>query len=163
MRTFRYTGRIERKKLESLLDGLKRSKTPCELIMRSHGGFMEAALWFYDEIKTLGLNITTVADAYVDSSAIIVFLAGTTRVITPDTTMEFHDCVCEVRSGSYSPQRLVDIANAGVEAAIRLQHIVAQASTNRAPEDIAVFMNGTTKISDSLIVELGLAHKIESL
>ena len=125
---------------------------------------MEPALWFYDEIKRLGINLTTVADAYVESAAIPVFLAGKTRIITPRTTIQFHNCICEIEAGSFTPEKLIELAQVGTDAAKKLQNTVATLSGNKLNAlVVANFMQKNTRIDHNMAVQYGLAHKIESL
>src|SRR5260221_8430071 len=61
------------------------------LVVTSHGGPTGIGMSFYDTMRSVYKpNLRTVGSGDVDSSGIIVFLAGEERYITPNTTLLLH-------------------------------------------------------------------------
>ncbi|OHA15072.1 MAG: hypothetical protein A3G52_02920 [Candidatus Taylorbacteria bacterium RIFCSPLOWO2_12_FULL_43_20] len=61
------------------------------LFINSPGGATGIAMSFYDSMRLLGVgNLTTIGSGDVDSSGIIVFLAGKKRFLTKKTTLLLH-------------------------------------------------------------------------
>lgn len=64
---------------------------PIHLIVTSHGGPTGVGMSFYDTMRSIYKpKLCTIGSGDVDSSGIIVFLAGETRYITPNTTLLLH-------------------------------------------------------------------------
>lgn len=61
------------------------------LIVTGAGGATGTALSFYDSVRSiLHATITTIASGDVDSSGVLVFLAGQKRYVTKHTTLLLH-------------------------------------------------------------------------
>jgi ATP-dependent protease ClpP protease subunit len=61
------------------------------LAITSPGGSSGTAMSLYDLLRSvLKPNLTTIGSGEVDSSAVLIFLAGDTRFVTKHTTMLFH-------------------------------------------------------------------------
>ncbi|MFZ3020042.1 MAG: ATP-dependent Clp protease proteolytic subunit [Minisyncoccia bacterium] len=65
---------------------------PITLCIYSGGGDIGAAFAFYDFIRNVsGISINTIGLGQVSSAAVVAFMAGTLRLITPHTTMLIHE------------------------------------------------------------------------
>src|SRR5947209_776052 len=61
------------------------------LVVTSHGGPTGMGMSFYDTMRSVYKpNLVTIGSGDVDSSGIIVFLAGNERFLTPNTTLLLH-------------------------------------------------------------------------
>lgn len=95
-RTVEWLGGVTYAHLESTLSNIKRlmqenAEEEITLIVSSFGGATGIGMSFYDAVKTfLRPKLVTVGSGDVDSSGIIVFLAGERRYLTPNTTLLLH-------------------------------------------------------------------------
>ena len=60
------------------------------LYISSTGGDIDAAIRFYDFIKSLNVNVTTVGFGQVDSAAVVLLLSGTERTLMKDCRVRLH-------------------------------------------------------------------------
>jgi ATP-dependent protease ClpP protease subunit len=63
---------------------------PAYLYISSTGGDIDSAIRLYDFIKSSNLTITTVGFGQIDSAAIIVFLAGSQRILIKNCRLRLH-------------------------------------------------------------------------
>ncbi|MEJ0002228.1 MAG: ATP-dependent Clp protease proteolytic subunit [bacterium] len=95
-RTLEWFGGVSYGNLEHVLGGMKEllqkdPQAPIHLLVNSFGGPTGIGLSFYDTVKTLlRPKLCTIGTGDVDSSGIIVFLAGEKRYLMPNTTMLLH-------------------------------------------------------------------------
>jgi ATP-dependent protease ClpP protease subunit len=61
-----------------------------QMTVSSFGGATGIAMSLYDSVRLMKPVLTTVGTGDVDSSGVIVFLCGTRRYITKNTTLLFH-------------------------------------------------------------------------
>jgi len=66
------------------------SKKPIKIILNSVGGDVYAGLALFDRIKISPCKIITVGTGLIASMALIIFLAGKERVITPNAVLLNH-------------------------------------------------------------------------
>src|SRR3989344_4582053 len=91
-RTLEWLGGVNYENLEETLGGIKKllASDPNEeihLMVNSYGGATGIGMSFYDAVKSwLRPNLITIGSGDVDSSGIIVFLAGQKRYLTKNTT-----------------------------------------------------------------------------
>ena len=62
-----------------------------QILFSSGGGAADEGFALYNFLRALPIKLTMHAIGYVDSMALVVFLAGESRFCTPDTTFLFHD------------------------------------------------------------------------
>ncbi len=95
-RTIEWLGGVNFENLETVLGKMKKLvvENPADeihLLINSYGGPTGVGMSFYDAAKSwLRPNLTTIGSGYVDSSGVIVFLAGGKRFLTRNTTLLFH-------------------------------------------------------------------------
>lgn len=63
---------------------------PLLVFITSGGGSTYTGMAFYDLLRILPFEVITIAIGYVDSAAILPFMAGSKRFITPQTSFTFH-------------------------------------------------------------------------
>lgn len=64
--------------------------TSYEVHINSDGGIVDVGFDIYNFIKSLGLPITTIGSGTVASIATIIFMAGDTRIVKPNTQFMIH-------------------------------------------------------------------------
>ena len=95
-RTIEWLGPVNYANLEKAFGELKillaESKdTPITMLISSYGGPTGAAMSFYDAVNSwLKSELVTIGSGDVDSSGILLFLAGRKRYLTRNTTMLLH-------------------------------------------------------------------------
>jgi ATP-dependent Clp protease protease subunit len=62
-----------------------------QILFSSSGGLVDEGFALYNFLRALPVNLTMHAIGYVDSMALVVFLAGQVRYCSPDSTFLFHD------------------------------------------------------------------------
>ncbi len=129
-RTLYYTGSVTKslndRVLRSVGKLLDESNEPIGLLVTSPGGATGCAMSFFDTIKhVLHPDLVTIGSGDVDSSGVIIFLAGTRRYVTTRTTMLLHSAGRTFGSQRYTTRemkamlaedRLKDLQYAGVLA-----------------------------------------------
>lgn len=167
-RTLEWLGGVNYSNLEKMLSGIKEmlaadSKEEIHLMVSSFGGATGIGMSFYDAVKTwLRPKLVTVGSGDVDSSGIIVFLAGEKRFLTPNTTMLLHlggrTFERDKRFSTWDMQnmlkedRLKDLQYAGV---------ISDATGGKySPNQILKLMAKNTILTAEEAVNMGLAHKV---
>ncbi len=92
-RIVRWIGPIDDKQAAETMNKMAElppSKEPIGFFRCSCGGLAGVGLAFYDYVRSLRLNLETIAVGDVSSAAILVWLAGEPRFVTPHTTMLAH-------------------------------------------------------------------------
>ncbi|HEY0010351.1 MAG TPA: ATP-dependent Clp protease proteolytic subunit [Candidatus Paceibacterota bacterium] len=133
------------------------------LLVTSAGGPSGTAMGFYDAIRSvLKPKLTTIGSGDVDSSGIVIFLAGDTRYVTKNTTLLFHMAgssfegnkrytACEI-DAFLREYRLKDFQYAS---------IVAERSNGRlTTEQVLSMMEKNTILTPIELVSYGLADAI---
>ena len=70
-----------------------------QILFSSNGGMVDEGFALYNFLRALPVKLTMHAIGYVDSMALIVFLAGEERFCTPDSSFLFHDFAWGVPGG----------------------------------------------------------------
>lgn len=103
------------------------SREPITINIVSGGGMMAAGAALYDLIRCSPAPVTTVGFGYVASAAVIVFQAGSTRLLSPTARLILHEAKMPVE-GELSAH---DLLMAAKEIALedqRLDRLVAERS-----------------------------------
>jgi ATP-dependent Clp protease, protease subunit len=135
------------------------------LLVNSYGGATGIGMSFYDAVTSwLKPNLTTIGSGDVDSSGIVVFLAGQKRYITKNTTMLLH---LAGRTFDQSKRfTTVDMASMLAEDKLKdyqYASVVASATNGKySPEKILNMMARNTILTPQEAVNMGLAHKVLS-
>lgn len=64
--------------------------TSFQVFINSEGGVVETGFDIYNYLKSLGLPITTVGNGLVASIATVIFMAGSKRIVAPNTQFMVH-------------------------------------------------------------------------
>jgi ATP-dependent protease ClpP protease subunit len=148
-------------KIQSLM--IENASEPIHLIVTSHGGPTGIGMSFYDSMRTIYKpKLTTVGSGDVDSSGIIIFLTGSTRYITRNTTLLLH-----LAGRTFDDARRLTVPD--LESIIKedklkdfqYASVVSERSEGRVSvQEVLDMMAANTVLSAAEAVELGLAHQI---
>ncbi len=142
---------------------LAESAEPVSLLVNSHGGPTGIAMSFYDTVRTvLPVDLTTIGTGDVDSSGIIIFLAGRRRYLTKNTTLLFHLAGRTFGTDRrFSTADLEDMLKEDKLKDYQYACVVSDATGGRStPEKILDMMAKTTVLTAEEAVSLGLAHGV---
>jgi ATP-dependent Clp protease, protease subunit len=134
-----------------------------QLLVNSYGGATAVGMNFFDTMQSwYKPNLTTIGSGDVDSSGVIVFLAGKKRYITRNTTMLLHLGGRTFESNKRFSSK--DMENMLREDRLRdYQYacVLSDATLGRAtPERILELMSADTILTAEEAVNMGLAHKV---
>ncbi len=142
------------------------SKYPREeiaLFVTSTGGPTGTAMSFYDMLRhILKPKLVTIGSGDVDSSGIIIFLAGKKRYITKNTTLLFH----QAGRIFHDSQRFTvrEIEAILVEDKLKDEQYASLVATNSKGRlstlDVLEMMEKQTVLSPEKLVDLGLADAV---
>lgn len=133
------------------------------LLVTSAGGPSGTAMGFYDTVRSvLKPKLTTIGSGDVDSSGVIIFLAGDTRYVTKNTTLLFH-----LAGGSFEGSKRYTASE--IDAILReyrlkdfqYASIVSERSNGRlTSEQVLSMMEKNTILTPPELVSYGLADAI---
>ncbi|MBX4198301.1 ATP-dependent Clp protease proteolytic subunit [Candidatus Parcubacteria bacterium] len=133
------------------------------LLVTSHGGPTGIGMCFYDSMRSVYKpKLNTIGSGDVDSSGVIVFLAGQQRFLTPNTTLLLH-----LAGRTFdTPKRLTTPEMESIIKEDKLKDfqyatVIAEQSNGKLNiQKILDMMANNTVLTASEAVELGIAHAI---
>jgi ATP-dependent Clp protease, protease subunit len=135
------------------------------LIVTSHGGPTGIGMSFYDTMRSIYKpKLRTIGSGDVDSSGIIVFLAGDERYITPNTTLLLHLAgrIFDTPKRFTTPE-MESIVKEDKLKDFQYASVIAERSNGKMTvQKVLDLMACNTVLTASEAVELGIAHKILS-
>ena len=166
-RTVEWFGGVNFENLEKVTESIKslmvKDSTEIQLLINSYGGPTGVGMSFYDTMKIwLGDKLTTVGSGYVDSSGILVFLAGEKRFLTKNTTMLLHLAGRKFEAEKrFTTRDMEDMLREDKLKDYQYASVVSDATGNRYfPEKILDMMANNTVLTAEEAVNMGLAHKV---
>ncbi len=167
-RTTEWLGGVNHDNLRAALGSIKEllaqdAQEEISLIINSHGGATGIAMSFYDTVRSLlKPRLTTIGSGDVDSSGIIIFLAGEKRFLTRNTTLLFHLAGRTFGTEKrFSTADLEDILKEDKLKDYQYACVVSDATGGRStPEKVLEMMSKNTVLTAEEAVNLGLAHKV---
>lgn len=133
------------------------------LVISSCGGATGIGMAFFDTIKSvLKVDLTTIGSGDVDSSGIIVFLAGKKRYLTKNTTLLLH-LAGRTFDGNkrYSTSDMSLMLKEDTLKDFHYASVVSDATEGRRTTDeILELMAKNTLLTTEEAVNLGIAHGI---
>jgi ATP-dependent protease ClpP protease subunit len=167
-RTLEWLGSVTHGNLEHAVAGIKKlmaesAKDEIFLIVNSPGGATGIGMGFYDTVRSLlKPNLTTIGTGDVDSSGITIFLAGSKRYLTKNTTLLLH--LGGRTFGTEKRFSTRDLENILKEDKLKDYHyacVLADATGGKhPPEKILELMARDTVLTAEEAVNMGLAHKV---
>lgn len=167
-RTVEWFGGVSHENLRNAVGKIKEllaldREAEVNLIVNSPGGATGIGMSFYDLIRSvLKPTLTTVGTGDVDSSGVIVFLAGTKRYLTRNTTLLFHLAGRTFGTEKrFSTADLEDILKEDRLKDYQYACVVSDATEGRlTPEKVLEMMKKNTVLTAEEAVSLGIAHKV---
>jgi ATP-dependent Clp protease, protease subunit len=167
-RTIQWFGGVTHQNLENTIEGIHRHsinnpEEEIQLLINSHGGSTGIAMSFYDYIHSvLKPNLVTIGSGDVDSSGIIIFLAGKKRYLTKNTTLLFH--MAGRTFGTEKRFTVEDMRAMVKEDSLKdyqYASVVAEATSERlSSKKVLEMMHKNTILTAEEAVSLGLAHRV---
>lgn len=167
-RTLEWLGGVNHDNLENVLGKIKNmlvedKSDEIQLFVNSFGGATGIGMAFYDSVKSvLKPKLTTIGSGDVDSSGIIIFLAGEKRFLTKNTTLLFH--LAGRTFGTEKRFSTLDMENILKEDKVKdYQYacVVSDATSGKySPEQVLDLMAKNTVLTAQEAVSMGLAHKV---
>ena len=132
-------------------------KKPIQIVINSGGGGCYDGLALYDKLRSSECQISTIASGIVASMAVIIFLAGDSRVITENARLMNHQI------STYLEGRITD-AEIDIKETRVLEEIMLDIISDRTGRTVKVLKaerkNGDRYISaDDSIIE-GYSHEM---
>lgn len=133
------------------------------MLVTSAGGPSGTAMSFYDTVRqVLRPRLTTIGLGDVDSSGVILFLTGSTRFVTPHTTMLLHPAGRSFEPGKRFTAEEVEAMTA--EDRMKDDQYASIVTANSRGKltklRVSELMNKHSVLSPEQIVAFGLADKI---
>ena len=156
-------GQIGLETAEQLVGLLQNSvNTDCKCIhlaIHSSGGSVPIALALANILQSLPCEIVTYNMGNVDSAAVIVFAAGTTRICARDAVFHTHPISKEL-TGPQTADMLLSAAREIHADTERVANYLSRQTTKTSPAEWKSLMSGANTISACLAVKMGLADRI---
>jgi ATP-dependent Clp protease protease subunit len=167
-RTVEWFGGVNHENLKSVVSRMKElvaedAQAEVSLLVNSPGGATGIAMSFFDTVRSvLKPVLTTIGTGDVDSSGVIVFLAGGRRCLTKNTTLLFHLAGRTFGTEKrFSTADLEDILKEDKLKDYQYACAVSDATEGRlAPEKVLEMMKRNTVLTAEEAVSLGIAHKV---
>ncbi|MBX4206458.1 ATP-dependent Clp protease proteolytic subunit [Candidatus Parcubacteria bacterium] len=168
VRTVEWFGSVNHENLKGVLGKVKTllsedREQGITLLVNSPGGATGIAMSFYDTMRSvLKPALTTIGTGDVDSSGVILFLAGEKRLLTRNTTLLFHLAGRTFGTEKrFSTADLEDILKEDKLKDYQYACAVSDATEGRlTPEKVLIMMKKNTVLTAEEAVNLGLAHRI---
>lgn len=167
-RSIEYFGVVNYATTERVLEEIRElmkedRKAPIFLSITSGGGPSGTAMSFYDHVRdVLKPNLTTIGSGDVDSSGVILLMAGTRRLITRNTSLLLHPAGRIFEEG----RRYTSLEHDAMLREDKLKDfqyasIVAENSCGRlAPETVQELMERHTILTPTDLLSYGLVEHI---
>lgn len=167
-RTVEYFGTVNYATNERVLTEIRElvlfdASAPITLQVTSPGGPTGTAMSFYDTIRgILKPRLTTIGSGDVDSSGIIIFLAGDTRYVTPHTTLLLHPAGRHFDEGvRYTTLEMDAMLREDRLKDFQYASVVAERSQGRlASDQVLAMMEAHTILTPLELVAYGLADAV---
>jgi ATP-dependent Clp endopeptidase proteolytic subunit ClpP len=130
--------------------------TPIELYLTTYGGLVHAAFAVVDVIRSLRVPVHTIVLGYVASAGTLISLAGTKRIITPNSFMMIH----EIRGGFWGK---FSEARTEYENVTKLMDHVTRYYLEKTPihrDRLVELLRKDTDINATESLEMGLISEI---
>jgi ATP-dependent Clp protease, protease subunit len=166
-RTVRYVGAVTRSVTERVLKDIEKlvHKAPHEevfLMVTSTGGPTGIAMNFFDTVRyVLRPALTTIGSGDVDSSGIIIFLAGERRYVTKRTTVLLHPAGRFFGNQRYTTTEMESMLREDKLKDEQYAAVIAERSLGRlAVADVLSMMQTQTVLTPDDLIRYNLAHAI---
>lgn len=148
-------------KIHSLI--LESPTEAIHLIVTSHGGPSGIGMSFYDSMRSIYKpNLVTIGSGDVDSSGIVIFLAGEKRYLTPNTTMLLHLAGRTFDTPKrFTTPEMESIVKEDKMKDFQYASIISERTNGQLTiQEVLDLMANNTVLTPADAVELGIAHAI---
>lgn len=167
-RTIHWMGAVNQGNFLDVMDDIREliasgHGKPINLVVTSAGGPTGVAMSFYDSINKIYRPVLqTVGSGDVDSAGVIVFLAGTKRYVTSNTTMLLHMAGRTFEGGKrYTVADMEAMVKEDKLKDFQYASVIAENSNGRLTvQKVLDMMAGNTILTSYEALELGLAHYV---
>ena len=167
-RTVEWFGTVTHENLRNTVGKIKElmaadALSEVTLLVNSPGGATGIAMSFYDTVRSvLKPNLATIGTGDVDSSGIIIFLSGSKRSLTRNTTLLFHLAGRTFGTEKrFSSADLEDILKEDKLKDYQYACAVSDATLGRlSTEKVLNMMKKNTVLTAEEAVSLGIAHRV---
>lgn len=154
-------GEIDRMAAYRFIAGFKwldRTPGPIHVVLCSEGGSVDSGIAMYECIRTANNPVLVEGTGTVASAAVMVLLAGTVRLLNPETSVMIHNTSYDIEGHLTTPivKALAEDCRMGNE---RMYEIYAQ-RTGRSIEDIRKWCDAETTFTPEDAIKHGFADKI---
>ena len=136
------------------------------LLVHSSGGDSAVAFAFFDMVKGMDINLTTVAMGYVKSAGVTIFLSGRKRLVATHSAIFLHEGSVSFNSGAdFSRAEVAAVRRSGEISddyydAIILEQLRGDAEIKMTPQTLQEMKRSNTYLLPSEVLKYGLAHDI---
>ena len=167
-RTIEWLGGVTYANLERVLADMKSflAEDPVDdvhLLVSSYGGATGIGMSFYDAVNSwLKPNLTTIGSGDVDSSGVIIFLAGQKRYLTKNTTLLLHLAGRTFQEAKrFSTAEMATMLAEDKLKDFQYASVVASATNGKyTPQQILDLMAKNTILTPEEAINMGIAHKV---
>jgi len=132
-----------------------------DFVITSLGGSSDLAFMVYDTVRFIlsDLPVRIIGVGDVQSAAIIVFLSGQERIVTPNTKFFFHEFSRSFEHVELNTSDFQRITLQIIHDQDNYIRVVAE-HTNQAPHEVRRWMQKGTFFTAAQAVDIGLAHSV---
>lgn len=167
-RTIHWLGGVNYSNLNEMVVGIKEliledCSLPINLVVTSPGGVTGIAMSFYDSMRIIYRPILrTIGSGDVDSSGLIIFLTGTERFITSNTTILLHLAGRTMEGDKrFSTMEMDSMLKEDKIKDYQYAKIVSEKTDGRLTiDDVLMMMTKETILTAEDAKNFGLAHEI---
>lgn len=160
-------GKINHETMTKTIDSVmghwkKDSKKEITLIVCSGGGMCDPAFMFIDIVRIHGINLTTIASGGVGSMAVLIFAAGTRRLVTKHTDFFLHDLgfTPDKEERLSTTELKLKSKNLSVGQGWYARFIEERTGGKFKASRVVKLMNSESYLYSDEAVKLGLAHDV---
>lgn len=124
----------------------------------SSGGSSDHGLLAYNFLKQLGIKVTTIGMGNVDSAAIMLFAAGSTRISAPSCRFLIHEAMATIQ-GQFNANKLGELKNITERINEDYCNVIAKVCLKNI-EEIKNIIKDSSVMSSSQAKDFGLVQQI---
>lgn len=143
-------------------DLVAKGVTHVHVAIASHGGLTTSGICCYRIVEALGLQVTTYNVSNVDSAAVLLFLAGDERIMSPQSSILLHRTKRRFRADeSFDEVQLAEALASLKQDTAAMSEIIAS-RTGLTPRKVRNLISSGTLLNADIALKLGFATKIGS-
>jgi ATP-dependent protease ClpP protease subunit len=167
-KTIKLNGYITASSCQILLDSIRQEFESLTVHVNSPGGFCDPGFSLFFALRKISPKVRTIATGYIGSMANLIFLAGSTRLMTLDGSLYFH--TVSLKHESRNGQQPLKYTLSGRERLLLKfwNEVYAKSISNSVQrqvpwETVMQWMESNRTIRAQEALELGLVTQIVSI